>query len=214
MRARIASVGFAAMNVVRGLGRLWWGGSDTLKGNGMWFQRSVMETHPWRAYSLAEDFEYAIHLIREGVRIQTLQNSVVTGAPARSGKGLQEQRVRWEAGRLALVTQTVPQVFLSFLKKPSLRLFDLLCELCTPPLAFVVAIYTAALAWEPTRCTLGIPGFLLLGFHVVSSIPVAKLPLQTFFDLALVPFYVGWKVALIPLIWARRRSKTWVRAAR
>ncbi len=214
MRARIASIGFAAMNVVRGLGRLWWGGSDTLKGNGMWFRRSILDKYPWRAYSLAEDFEYAIHLIRSGIRIRILPGSIVTGAPARSGKGLQEQRVRWEAGRLALVTQTLPSLAAEFLKKPSLKTLDLFCEIITPPLALVVALYTLALLWEPTRYVLGLVGFVLLSFHVAATVPLAKLPLRTFVDLCSVPFYVLWKVALLPLVWARRRSKTWVRAER
>jgi 1,2-diacylglycerol 3-beta-glucosyltransferase len=214
MRARIASIGFAAMNVVRGLGRLWWGGSDTLKGNGMWFRREILDKYPWRAYSLAEDFEYAIHLIRSGVRIRILPGSVVTGAPARSGKGLQEQRVRWEAGRLALVTQTLPGLARDFVTKPSLRKLDLFCEIVTPPLALTVTIYLLALVWEPTRYLLGLGGLTLLTFHVGVTIPLAKLPLRTFWDLMSVPFYVCWKVALLPLVWARRRSKTWVRAER
>jgi cellulose synthase/poly-beta-1,6-N-acetylglucosamine synthase-like glycosyltransferase len=214
MRARIASIGFAAMNVVRGLGRLWWGGSDTLKGNGMWFRREILDKYPWRAYSLAEDFEYAIHLIRSGVRITILPGSVVTGAPARSGKGLQEQRVRWEAGRLALVTQTLPAIVRDFVRSPSLRQLDLFCEIVTPPLALVVTIYALALIWEPTRYMLGLGGLALLTFHVAVTIPVAKLPFRTFLDLLSVPFYVCWKIALLPLVWARRRSKTWVRAER
>lgn len=180
----------------------------------MWFRREVLDTHPWKAYSLAEDFEYALHLIRNGIRIRTLPGSVVTGAPARSGKGLQEQRVRWEAGRLALVIQAAPEIFLELLKKPSLRMFDIFCEIVTPPLAFAVAIYALALVFEPTRWILGFPGIFLVALHVVLSIPVAKLPLRTFFDLGLVPFYIAWKLALLPMIWARRRSKTWVRAQR
>jgi hypothetical protein len=115
---------------------------------------------------------------------------------------------------LALVTQTLPAVAREFLRNPSLRLADLFCEVATPPLAFVVAIYGLALLWEPVRYSVGLVGIALIGLHVVLTIPVAKLPFRTFFDLALVPAYVAWKLALLPLIWARRKSKTWVRAQR
>ena len=80
---RIAAAGF----VVRGLGRTFLGLSDTLKGNGMWFAREVLNETPWCAYSLAEDLENSTLLVDRGRTVHTLVGSQVTGKLAADTKG-------------------------------------------------------------------------------------------------------------------------------
>ena len=43
-----------------------------LRGTGMVFHREILERFPWKAYSVAEDVQYALQLIRNGVRITFL----------------------------------------------------------------------------------------------------------------------------------------------
>ena len=57
-------------------------------------------------------------------------------------------------------------------------------------------------------------GFLLLGLVVAASVPIAGLPLRLLVALGYVPFYVAWKVLLLPRTLAASRSKRWVRTAR
>lgn len=212
LNSRIAVVGFAAMNVVRGLGRRFFNTTDFLKGNGMWFRRDVLVKLPWRAYSLAEDFEYSLELAKAGIPVRCLKGSQVTGLPARSDNGIKEQRVRWEAGRLSLVMQEWPAAFRRAVFKPSLLNLECLLELSTPPLAFLVAFYLALLATPFGPAALSALGGVAL--HVLVSPLIAKLPLSTYFALLGAPFYIGWKLLLMPKIWLRRKSKLWVRAQR
>lgn len=214
LRTRLATMGFAAMNVVRGLGRLWWGTSDTLKGNGMWFRRSVLDTHPWRAYSLAEDFEHSIHLIQAGVRIQILPNATITGAAAVSREGAREQRLRWEAGRLGIAATQLPRLAAALISRPSLTAIDLFMEVFTPPLAILVCIYASLIIIPDTRIWIGIPALILLAIHVLTTVLVARLPLRSYLDLAWVPLYIAWKITLLPATWIQRHSRIWIRADR
>lgn len=212
----LISIGFAAMNVVRGLGRRCLKTSDTLKGNGMWFKTEVLTRHPWRAYSLAEDFEFSIYLISKGIRVETLLGSKVTGLPARSNSGLEAQRVRWESGRLALVMQEFFPALKRFLRKPSHVNFDILSELATPPLALLVVFYAIFFLFSVHLISflIAVIGLSLLATHVILAIPIGGLPARSYFYLLLSPLYIAWKMALLPKIWFSRKSKTWVRAQR
>jgi cellulose synthase/poly-beta-1,6-N-acetylglucosamine synthase-like glycosyltransferase len=214
LSARVASVGFAAMNVARGLGRRLLGLSDFLKGNGMWFRVDVIARHPWRAYSLAEDLEHSIHLLAQGERVELLEGSVILGEPARTSKGLADQRVRWEGGRLALVFAAFPAALKRVLRHPSLAHANVVLELATPPLALLTLLSTLLCFVPGTVGLISISGLALLFIHVVLAVPAARLPSSTYGALAFAPLYIAWKILLIPATWKKRRSKGWVRAAR
>ena len=69
-----------------------------LRGTGMVFHREILERFPWKAHSVTEDVQYALQLIRDGVRIRFLPDVrgllpfPVTPEP------LAIQRRRWAAG--------------------------------------------------------------------------------------------------------------------
>lgn len=71
-----------------------------LRGTGMVFRRDVLERHPWQAYSVTEDTEYTLELLRAGTRVRFLsQVRVVSDFPAHAEQ-LRVQRQRWAAGNL------------------------------------------------------------------------------------------------------------------
>lgn len=217
VRAEVMRIASAAL-ITRGLGRGALGLSDTLKGNGMFFRREVLEETPWCAYSLAEDLEYTMLLIKKGKRVHVMSGSQVSGKLSATKKGETDQRLRWEGGRLAVIKSESPRLARELLQKPSLQGLDILLELLIPPLGLLVALQAAALVATALlpgySYAILIAGWLMLGTYIVLSVFLAGLPLKTFLALGYVPIYVLWKLALLPKTWAASRSKRWVRTAR
>src|SRR3954452_3504310 len=69
---------FALVNWVKPLGRTTLGLSTSLHGTGMAMTRDVLRRHPWNAFGLAEDHEYAYRLIAAGERIDFAPEAAVT----------------------------------------------------------------------------------------------------------------------------------------
>jgi 1,2-diacylglycerol 3-beta-glucosyltransferase len=217
LKAKIMRIASAAI-VVRGLGRSYFGTSDTLKGNGMWFRRAVLEQIPWCAYSLAEDLEYTMLLHRAGYRVHVLAGSGVSGRLAATHEGENTQRLRWEGGRWAVVRAELGPLVRAALRSPSARNFDIAAELIVPPLGLLVslqALLIGLLLFVPGSAWMVVAaGWLLLGAVVVASVPIAGLPARLLGALCYVPFYVLWKLLLLPRTFVASRSKRWVRTAR
>ena len=217
LKAKIMRIASAAI-VVRGLGRSYFGTSDTLKGNGMWFRRTVLEQIPWCAYSLAEDLEYTMLLHRAGHRVHVLAGSGVSGRLAATHEGENTQRLRWEGGRWAVVRSELGRLTRAALRSPSARNLDIVAELVVPPLGLLVslqALLLGLLLFVPGSAWMVVAaGWLLLGAMVIVSVPIAGLPLRLLGALLYVPFYVLWKLLLLPRTFAASRSKRWIRTAR
>lgn len=217
LKAKVMRIASAVI-VVRGLGHSQFGCSDTLKGNGMWFRRSVLAQIPWCAYSLAEDLEYTMLLHRAGYRVCVLTGSGVSGRLAATQEGENTQRLRWEGGRWAVVRAEIGRLLRDALRKPSLRNLDILAELLVPPLGLLVslqALVLGALLFVPGPGWMIVAaGWLLLGVVIVASVPLAGLPLRLLGALVYVPFYVLWKLLLLPRTIIASRSKRWIRTAR
>jgi 1,2-diacylglycerol 3-beta-glucosyltransferase len=74
------------------------GGTVFLRGTGMAIAAEVLAAHPWSAYSLAEDSEYTLTLLRAGVAVRWAgEVTVRSDAPTRLAQ-LRVQRRRWAAG--------------------------------------------------------------------------------------------------------------------
>ncbi len=69
-----------------------------LRGNGMCLTLPLLQAHPWRAFSITEDAEYAAALLAAGVFPQWVEEAQVScPAPRRRAQFL-VQRARWGAG--------------------------------------------------------------------------------------------------------------------
>jgi cellulose synthase/poly-beta-1,6-N-acetylglucosamine synthase-like glycosyltransferase len=213
-RSRVMSIAFAAINIVRGYGRLALSLPDTLKGNGMWFHASVLERHPWRAFSLAEDLEFGLLLRQAGIFVSFFPEGMATGLPGEGDVASGHQRARWESGRLAIVMKELPGLFRKPLNPGSI---DLMMELATPPLSFYVMLLGLLLAGH---LIFGVPAtivwlaILCLAFNLLAAVPLAGLPGDAVMDLIGAPFFLAWKLSLLPRIWRDRNSKKWIRTSR
>jgi cellulose synthase/poly-beta-1,6-N-acetylglucosamine synthase-like glycosyltransferase len=72
-----------------------------LRGTGMVLHRSVLERHPWRASSLAEDTEYTLHLIRDRIPVRFVPEVRATSSFPVDDRQLSVQRARWVGGNLS-----------------------------------------------------------------------------------------------------------------
>ena len=90
----VAGVGGQLENAVAaGLDRL--GVAAGLRGTGMAFRRGVLEAHPWDAFGLTEDAEYAGRLRRAGVGVRFVLNAEVFSEAPPTADAFGVQRRRW-----------------------------------------------------------------------------------------------------------------------
>ena len=71
-----------------------------LRGTGMVIPRSVLERNPWNAFSIVEDTEYTLQLIKRGINVQFVQETKILSEFPSEQKTLTAQRSRWIGGNL------------------------------------------------------------------------------------------------------------------
>ena len=131
----IAGVGGQLENAVAaGLDRL--GYRTGLRGTGMAFRRAVLEAHPWDAFGLTEDAEYAGRLRRAGVGVQFVLDAEVRSEAPPTAAAFGTQRQRWRA---ALFTPGFGILHKLLSSKP----------LVLAQLALTCAAVAVALPWLP-----------------------------------------------------------------
>jgi hypothetical protein len=97
-----------------------------------------------------------------------------------------------------------------------LRCLEPLLELLLLPLAFHVILLTVAISAPlPLVHDIGIAGAVVVFLHLVAAIVVGGGDWRDTATLAIAPFYVLWKLTLIPSLLRNARSNhTWVRTSR
>ena len=214
-RARLQHIAWLAFNDLRLLGREKLNVSVGILGNGFALSRTVLEAVPYEAGSIAEDMEYHLRLVKAGYQVHFLDAvSVYSDAPNQSANAA-VQRTRWEGGRFRLIIDHAPVLFREVLRGKS-NLLEPLAELLLLPLAFHVLLLVLAL---PIPLILlqyyAVAALLLVFVHVLIAIRLGGGGFEDFKALATVPFYILWKLTLLPGLW-RNASKnaTWQRTDR
>jgi cellulose synthase/poly-beta-1,6-N-acetylglucosamine synthase-like glycosyltransferase len=217
--ASLRYAALAALHYLRPLGRSVFGLSSGLKGNGMCFAGDVLERFGWDWFTLAEDVEFHLALVRAGVRVDfvpetwVLADMPVTLAQAAS------QNDRWERGRLQLLRGQASGLLLDGLRRHSWLRVDAAIEQLIPPLSVAVALDIACLAASAAfglvvpavlaaAALLGQLGYLLAGLLLVRA------PLRMYVSLGFAPLYIAWKVGLYAQALVGARGRGWVRTTR
>ena len=214
-RTRLMGLALRAFNVVRPLGRENLGLSAGILGNGFGLRREALEAVPYLASSVVEDLEYHLALVRSGRRVTFVNETAVFGEMPVQGKGVKTQRSRWEGGRLRMLFEKSPGLLCQVLRG-RLRCLEPLLELLLLPLAFHVILLTVAISAPlPLVRDIGIAGAVVVFLHLVAAIVVGGGDWRDAATLAIAPFYVLWKLTLIPSLLRNARSNhTWVRTSR
>ncbi|MBU4272659.1 MAG: glycosyltransferase family 2 protein [Planctomycetes bacterium] len=196
-----------------------------LVGTGMVFHRKVLQDYPWRAYSLVEDAEYTLTLVRHGVHVRFVANVNVFQAGVDRIQQLTVQRARWAGGTLRLGKQSAVRLIVKGLTTRRILLVDagLTLLIVTRPLVFLHLSLTLAMGMllfllEPSpisRVLLGVGIGALAIYSVYLSVGVAMVGLNVrrIRYLLLAPVVLG-IMAIVAVKSGISRRTAWVRTPR
>jgi len=210
-RSGLASIAFRGMNHVRARGRSAWGLSCGIFGNGFTLRAEVLRSVPYEFFSIAEDVEYHLALVRNGFRVQYIPEATVLGESAVDGKGSEEQRARWEGGRLNLARRYSGRLLKDVLRG-RLRLAEPLMDVCSLPLAHAAACVALLLLLQSTY---GVALLIVVCLYLTLAIGTGESPGDDVVELLRLPAYILWKLRLSGKIVARSSGDAaWVRTER
>jgi hypothetical protein len=214
-RTRLMTLAFQGFNVVRPRGRERLGLSAGILGNGFALHREVLTRIPYGAYSVVEDLEYHLALVRAGIRVEFVDTAVVSGEMPRSDQGASTQRARWEGGRQRMMKQWAPRLMADLLRG-RVRLMEPLLDLLSAPIATEACLLLIAACLPVAWLRLyALAGFLVLALHVTVAGASGSGLRGTIKVLATAPAYIFWKLRMLPEVWrASREDSVWVRTAR
>lgn len=99
--------------------------SILLRGTGMAIKSKVLLEHPWDSFSLTEDVDYAVNILKENVKIDFNVNSAVYSGATSSYKQSVTQKIRWASGTAKLIKEKVFGLILLGIKKKNPTLVEL-----------------------------------------------------------------------------------------
>lgn len=214
-KTRLMNVALMAFNVLRPRGRARLGLSAGILGNGFGLSRHCLQTIPYTARSVVEDLEHHLELVREGFKIEFMDETSVRADFPVGEKGADTQRARWEGGRLRMIREHAPKLLREVLRG-RVALTEPLLELLLLPLAMHVAgLGVVLLVPFPPTQLYAAAGLSLVVAHVLAALVVGKADAGDVRALARAPLYVLWKAKLLPKIAeAASEEQEWVRTAR
>ena len=223
-RMRIRAVAFLLFHHVRFSGRAALGMPCHLVGNGILVSRELVETHPWDAFTGAEDLEYSISLRVEGILPVFAREALVRGPAPATRAAAQVQRERWEGGRLHVIRTSVPRLVREIVRHGRASLVETLVDLLVPPLGLLavgasagtvafLAIWSQGLVpiWVPAlwiASTVSIVGFVLIGLLAAGA------PGWMYSSLLLAPAFIMRKLLGTLGVLRHRPVEKWIRTER
>lgn len=215
----LRAAALALVHYLRPAGKAALGLSCGLKGNGMCFDRSVVERFGWPVTGLAEDVEMHLLLVAAGERVAFAPEAVVRAEMPATLGGARGQNLRWEAGRLAaLRRQALPLLRRALVRRDPVAL-DAALEQVVPPLSVPVllaglGLVAGVLLRVPAVVGTAAALLVLLGLHVLAGLALARAPGRAYRALAMAPLYMGWKAGIYGRALLGRAERRWVRTAR
>jgi cellulose synthase/poly-beta-1,6-N-acetylglucosamine synthase-like glycosyltransferase len=232
-------VALSVLHYLRPLGRVHWGGSAGLKGNGMVFTQDVLDRHSWSG-SITEDIEYHMTLILDGIRVEFAPQAVVYGEMPETFSQSRSQLDRWEQGRLQMALKYIPLLlrtaqkhFVEHQFASTFLYLDACMEHVIPPFSVLFAVTVAGLggatalfAWTFFTGTEGLIPItiinLLLGLSLVlwqalylfAGLRLAGAPTGIYQQLLYSPWFIALKLKQYLKILFQRKSLAWVKTQR
>jgi cellulose synthase/poly-beta-1,6-N-acetylglucosamine synthase-like glycosyltransferase len=214
-RGRLASLAFRAFTYIRSAGRDRLGLSAGISGNGFALTARLLDKVPYDAFSIVEDLEYHIQMVRAGESVRFVESATVSSYFPPSSAGEASQQSRWQGGRLGVARKwLVPLI--GRVARGQFRLIEPALDLAGLPMAFGVTALAAAflipLHWVHLYAATSL---CVVVVHVMAAAWAGPDFPGTLRHLAMVPFYILWKMRLIPkLLNASSRRAAWIRTDR
>lgn len=193
-----------------------------LRGTGMAIRSEVLQTHPWNSHSVTEDVDYAVGLLKEGVKIDFFSDSRILSAATSTYEQSYTQKERWASGTFNLITDNMWPLIGTGLARLRFDLLELafsLLLLSRPTLIFasglllLPAIFSSAtirpylLAWPLVL-------ILLLIVYLCSGVFFVRDKKAGLKALMHAPFFGVWLLVVQARAFARRRKLGWTRTKR
>ncbi len=219
MLTGLRTAALAALHYLRPLGRAAFGLSCGLKGNGMCFRTDIIERFAWNWYTLAEDVEFHLALVRAGVRVDFAPEAQVSADMPVSLKQAASQNQRWERGRIQLLREHVPTLVWDGLRKRSLLRLDAAAEQLIPPQSLPFALAGLCLVGGLLVGSQLVQVLALLGLggqaaYLLSALALAGAPWRAYVALSAAPIYIVWKLGLYSQALFSSRAPAWIRTSR
>lgn len=214
LRSRVSRLAQWGFNLVRPLARERLGFSCGLLGNGFALRAGLLERLPYHAHSVVEDLEYHLLLVNAGERVHFVADALVTGEIADTREGARTQRTRWEGGRLRMLREHLGPLLKRTLAGDRAAA-ELLADLLLLPLGMHVLLLLAAALLGGLGTYAALLGVFAIGLYVAAILWRGPTTARDLGALAFSPFYLTWKLTLLPatLLHSRRRA-AWVRSRR
>lgn len=210
---------FALVNTVRPAGKESLGLSAGLTGTGMAFSRELLRTHPWDAFSLAEDAEYHLRLVEAGERVSFVREAAVRSPMPTSHAASESQQARWEGGRMQLARRWTPRLLAAGLRERDRTKVHAALEQLVPPQAALSAAIAAGGALSVVlrdRRGAALAAATAAGqaAFVLGGLRLAGAPAGVYRSLAAAPAVVARKLVLLARISSGGGPGEWVRTER
>ena len=209
------------MNHVRPLGRNGLGCSSTLTGNGMCLSHALLERYPWHSFSLAEDYQYYLNLVKHGEKVRYMPDAIVRSEMPSTFEQMRTQDIRWESpDKSQPAWKTSWQLLKLGIKKRDFVRIEAIAELLTPPFSYLIG--WSILTFFGSLFLLSIPNMIIslviiggLLFYLSTPFYLLHPPRTVMRALLHAPGFMVWKLWVILVV---RRSKKqtaeWIRTSR
>ena len=225
--AALRSAALACRHHLRPLGRTVLGASSGLYGNGMAFERNIMNGRRWSGH-LTEDVEFQMDLLLDGQRVAYVPGAVLEAEMPHNLDSATSQNERWELGRQQMARRYIPTLARRLIRGPGeLRTahVDAIFDHLVPPLSVLVATNAlcgiGAAAMMTRRRQIGRLNLLssavsavIIIVHVIAGLRSVDAPRSTYLALLRAPRTIAWKIGLWLRVLVRPDSVTWTRTAR
>lgn len=224
-RAQLRAAAFLLFHRVRFTGKAALGLPCSLVGNGMLFTRSLVQEHPWAAFSEVEDLEYSLQLRLAGIGPTFAPSGRLEAPVSPSGPAAEVQRRRWEGGRIRVAKQYLPRLVRNVAVHRRIDLWDAAADLAVPPLGVLgpgILLGTGSALGLAAAGVVAPVALLPWGFatvalpvHVVGGLLAAKAPSSMVAALRSAPKLVAHEVTTrAGLLGRKDRGDRWIRTPR
>ncbi len=193
-----------------------------LRGSGMAFTSGVLRNYPFRSHSITEDSDFAVDLMRGGVRVDYVMESTISTAATSTYYQSQAQRDRWASGIFSIIKSRTMPLLRTGLATGRFGLVESASSLFL--LSRLTMIYLAAICMMLSLgCSVGhrIPFLIwsdllciLIVLYLISGILLVKEKKAALESLLYAPAFGIWLFAVQARALFGRKDHKWVRTER
>jgi len=211
---RLNYINYCATNRFKELARSQAGLSCRLRGQGMVFNKSIIDQFSWDASTLVEDQEMLIDLVLKDYRVSWVYDAHVGSVIPSSISDSFVQRKRWSGGKNEIALSAIIRLLKKSIKDFDIVALDLMIDFLLP--SYSVLICMIMLGTALSAIFLETTSFLVFGFigllvafftYYLLAARLESIPLKILFSIVFSPAYIVWRgwVFLLSL----RGAKYW-----